>query len=140
MNKDAFLLDSDAVIGLLNEEDKHHQQTKVISLIIEQKHIAVVVSTTTIAECITSLHRRHNRPDLAKIYLDSLTNPLLTIYPVDREIIRMAAKIYDPQRSKKHTFFDAINVAVAQKERIEVIFSFDDFYRSFGLKLAGDLD
>ncbi len=94
---------------------------------------------TTVAECVTSLHRRHNRPDLAVIFIESLRYRVSpTILAVDDKLITEAIKIYDPRGSKKHTFFDAVNVAVAQKEGIEMIFSFDDFYRSFGLRLPED--
>lgn len=135
------LIDSDAIIAVLNNTDSNHVRANRTALVIQNSHFQTYIASTTVAECITSLHRRHNRPDLAAIFIESLqqkTSPL--ILSVDNQLIKEAIKIYNPQRSKKHTFFDAINVAVAQKEGIEVIFSFDDFYRSFGLKLAGDLD
>jgi predicted nucleic acid-binding protein len=138
MNKSIILVDSDAIVALFSEKDASHDKAKIFRQIIKNQENSIAMATSTIAECVTTLRRRHNHPDWAEGFLELIAAEPMILFPVDDTIIFSAAKIYDPYVSKKHTFFDAINVAVAKKERIEMIFSFDDFYRSFGLKLPED--
>lgn len=138
MNNSIVLMDSDAIVAIFSDKDANHAKAKIFRQIIKDQENSIAMATSTIAECVTTLRRRHNRPDWAKGFLDLITFEPMILFPVDDTTIFSATKIYNPFASKKHTFFDAINVAVAQKEGIEVIFSFDDFYRSLGLKLAGD--
>ena len=134
-----ILIDSDAIIAVLNNTDSNFARANRIALLIQASHSQTFIASTTAAECITSLHRQHNRPDLANIFIESLQYGISpTILTVDGKLISEAIKIYDPRRSKKHTFFDAVNIAVAQKEGIETVFSFDNFYKSFDLHLLGD--
>lgn len=138
MNNSIVLMDSDAIVAIFSDKDANHAKAKIFRQIIKDQENSIAMATSTIAECVTTLRRRHNRPDWAKGFLDLITFEPMILFPVDDTTIFSAAKIYNPFASKKHTFFDAINAAVAKKEGIEVIFSFDDFYRSLGLKLAGD--
>ncbi len=138
MNNSIVLVDSDAIVAIFSEKDANHAKAKIFRQIIKNQENSISMVTSTIAECVTTLRRRHNHPDWAEGFLELIAAEAMILFPVDDATIFSAAKIYDPYASKKHTFFDAINVAVAQKEGIETIFSFDDFYRSFGLRLAED--
>lgn len=140
MNKSIVLVDSDAIVAIFSEKDANHARAKIFRQVIKNQESSIAMATSTIAECVTTLRRRHNRPDWSEGFLELIKLEPTIIFPVDDATIFSAAKIYNPYASKKHTFFDAVNVAVAQKEGVEIIFSFDDFYRSHGLKLAGDPD
>lgn len=135
-----ILIDSDAIIALIYHQDSLHLQAANISKNLTGSEEVLTVAATTASECVTTLRRKLSDPAGAERAVKWLTNGKIFIYPVNGEMFKSAAKIFDPFASKKHTFFDAVNVAVAQKEGIEIIFSFDDFYRDQGLKLAGDLD
>ena len=78
------------------------------------------------------------RPDLAARLLSDYSQ--LTLPSEDtNEIARLVASLFDANTSKKNTPFDHYMVAYAKHYGIKTVFSFDKFYRGFGLKLATDL-
>jgi len=78
------------------------------------------------------------RPDLAAKLLSDYSQ--LTLPSEDtNEIARLVASLFDANTSKKNTPFDHYMVAYAKHYGITTIYSFDTFYKRFGLKLAIDL-
>ena len=135
-----IILDSDALIGLMNTTDKHHEICKEIILYLINNNYETFIPYPIVLEASTTLARgsRINRPDLAaKLLEDNIETESDTKinYSVSAEV----AQLYNPKTSKKNTPFDHYVLALAKKNNIKYIFSFDKFYEKNGLTLIEDL-
>jgi len=134
-----IIVDSDALIALVNVDDA--LASDAIRIVEQLRNIkaALVYPSTTIAETVTTLQRKLNRPDLAHALIVSLKANQFIIEPIDEEILAQAAQLYYPHGSKQDTFFDAIVAAVAQKLNATAVFSFDGWYEKVGLRLVSTI-
>lgn len=134
------IVDSDALIGLIKEDDYLHKRCLSIAAYLAKNSFATVVPYPIVLEAATTLAKDKtiNRPDLAKkllkdyAYLENTTRH-------ESEVVKLTAKLYDPKTSKKNSPFDFYVLAVAKKSGIGTVFSFDSFYSKKGLKLAEEL-
>lgn len=135
-----IIVDSDAIIGLLNETDELHNRCVKISRYLQENNITSVIPYPIILEAATALSRDKTirRPDLAKLLLEKYAsvkdNGLET-----SDVPFRIAKLYDSATSKKNTPFDFYVLACARKNNITAVFSFDSFYRKNGLQLIEQL-
>jgi len=134
-----IIVDSDGLIGSINPTDIHyHRATRTLNNLF-QKNSKLVYPATVIVESVTLLQGRLKNPGLAAVIIHLVDMNELDIEPVDVELLQKANIFMDFKRSKHNTLFDAIVVAVALKYKADAIFSFDDFYKKKGFKLASDL-
>jgi len=130
------ITDSDALIGLVNKVDAlHNRCARIYSYLLENK-FTIFTPYPIILEASTALARVVNRSDLAaKLLKDSKE----VQNSIDTNVADLVAKLYTPKTSKKNTPFDHFILAVAIKNNIKVVFSFDSFYKKHGLTLVEDL-
>lgn len=131
--------DSDVLIALYLETDKNYSRAVEISEFLYNKDIHIVFPNTTIAEAVTTFHRKFSNPKLAASLIDHYREGRFNIEYIDEKIMMKATQLYNPKGSKQNTFFDAIVAAVAKKLNADAIFSFDDWYTKLGFKLASKL-
>lgn len=135
-----IIVDSDAIIGLLNETDELHNRCVKISLYLKENNITTVIPYPIVLEAATALSKDKtiHRPDLAKLLLKkyaSIKDSGLETTDVPFKV----AELYDPDTSKKNTPFDFYVLACAKKNSITTVFSFDSFYRKNGLQLIEEI-
>ncbi len=131
--------DSDGLIALIYQKDNHHQTAYDIVVKIYEQGLTLLFPVVTIAETITTFTRKLNNPDAAsKLTNQILEGPLKMVDTTDA-IMKEAAKLFNPNKSKQNTFFDAVVAATAKEYRAHSIFSFDNWYGKQGFKLAKDL-
>ena len=130
------LVDSDALIGLINENDLLHRRCLKISSFLTNNGFTTIVPYSIVLESATTLARaqRVNRPDLAHRLLKDYAASLQPGLKQDR-VIKLVAQLYTPQVSKKNTPFDFYILALAKQNNISLVFSFDVFYQKQGLTL-----
>lgn len=134
-----IVVDSDGIIGSLNPDDVHHSTShRILSKLIDQD-VRLLYPATIIAESVTFLQGRLNKPELADRVLDLIKANELDVEPVDNKLLQEASSVMDLNGSKHHTLFDATVVATARRYKADAIFSFDKFYKSKGFKLAIEL-
>ena len=97
------------------------------------------VKVATIAETITALARKHASPALARQIVEQCKFRSILFTPVDEAVITTAIGFYNPDGSKKNTFFDAIVAAAAKLAKADAIFSFDNWYKKQGFKITDDI-
>lgn len=132
--------DTDGLIAVLHEEDTNHKKAvETVSKLLKQ-NAQTIFPLTTILETITTLIRKLNKPDLASLVVEQITNGALAIENTDTDMLNTALKVFDPNSSKKKTIFDAMVVSCARKLNTNVIFSTDDWYSKLGFTLAFNLD
>ena|SRR3989344_4303198 len=130
------IVDSDALIGLISDDDNLHKRCLQIQRYLISNNLQLVIPYSVVLEAGSALARVKNRPDL--------TAKLLNDYEesddqVNYIVATLVAKLYNPKTSKKNTPFDHYVLALAKKNDIKYVFSFDSFYKKNGLTLVEDL-
>jgi predicted nucleic acid-binding protein len=128
MKKLTIIGDADGLIAFINPQDASNRQANKILAFLEEQKATLYYPTTTIAETITALVRKHASPPLARQIVEQCKAGNILFIPVDQAVITTAITFYNPEASKYNTFFDAVVAAVAKLTKADAIFSFDKWY------------
>jgi len=141
MNIDTNVIigDADALIALISEDDTHHQTAYNIVVRIYEKGLSLLFPAVTIAETITTFTRKYNDPKAATNLANQIYEGNLKMADTTDSIMKEAARLFNPHKSKQDTFFDAVVAATAKEYNTRYIFSFDNWYEKQGFKLAKEL-
>lgn len=133
------VVDSDALIGLVHEEDLLHKRCLKVSKYLAKNSFVTVNPYPIVLEAATTLAKDKTirRPDLAAQVLQDYS--AVKEIKLDYNVAKSVAKFYDPKTSVKNSPFDHYVLAFAKKNSIKYVFSFDSFYKKQGLILAEDL-
>jgi predicted nucleic acid-binding protein len=134
------IVDSDALIGLINPNDSNHSKCLEVSNYLINNNFGTVVPYLIVLEAATALARvtKINRPDLASEILAA--NSRVEDYPVlDENVASLVSESFRNNTSRKNTPFDHYLLALAKKNNIKYVFSFDSFYKKEGLIPAEEL-
>lgn len=132
------IVDSDGLIGLLDKDDAHCLPAQAILLKLTKKDSKFIYPATVITESVTVLKLRLKKPELADRIVKLLLGGQLIIESVDESLLKVAVKLLEG-KGGHDTLFDGVVAAVAKKYQADAIFSFDQFYKSEGFKLASEL-
>lgn len=134
------IVDSDALIGLIHADDLLHKRCLKVSEYLAKNSFTTIVPHPIVLEAATALSKDKTirRPDLAAQLLRDFAT-IDSKPAVDFEVASLVAKLYHPKTSKKNSPFDYYILALAKKNNIEYVFSFDSFYKKNGLMLIEDL-
>lgn len=140
MDKNSFVVgDADILVALYFKKDALRDRVKNISRKFLKTGVKIIFPNTAIAEAITTMQRKLSNSTAAALLNQDYKKGILEVEYVDEQIMQNASDFYNPKGSKKNTFFDALVAATAKKLNSETIFSFDDWYKKLGFKLASDL-
>lgn len=134
------IVDSDALIGLIHKDDSLHKRCFDLSKFLSVNDFTVVVPYPIVLEAATALARDKTirRPDLAARLLKD--HSLLRSDDIEWEgVNKLVSRLYNPRTSRQNSPFDYFLLAVAKLNDIELVFSFDTFYRKQGLRLVEDI-
>lgn len=133
------VIDSDAIIALFYDKDANTEKALKTLDCLNKNEVQLICTATTIVEVVTTFQRKLSNPVLVKKFTQLVKNGDLIIEPVNQNIILAALDIFNPDKSKHNTLFDAVVIIVAKKYRADAIFSFDKWYIKVGFKLATEL-
>lgn len=131
--------DADALIALAHKDDANHNSAVVISTKLLEKGITIIFPNTAIVEAITALKRALNLSQKSALVNKQYQQGVFVVEYVNENIQMLSSKYYEEAISKKNTAFDAIVAATAKTLNADAIFSFDEWYKKLGFKLAGDV-
>ena len=138
-NPSIVIVDADAIIAQADFNDLHHLKATKISESLVNSCARVVYPSTAIAESNAYMQRVLNSTASAYGTAVAFTGAGVEIAEVNGETLKHALKYFSPTTSKKNTFFDCIIAAVAEDYGTDIIFSFDEFYKKNGFKLASEI-
>lgn len=128
-----LLVDSSAVLALLNSRDQWHETAvSVLQDLVAQK-ASLLMTNFLIAESHTLLLTRLGH-DLARQWLLTFDWNVLRVSPEDEQAAREIIKKY---RDKDFSFTDATSFAVMHKYGIKLAFTFDRHFKQYGFDTAG---
>lgn len=133
------IVDADALIGLIHQDDLLHSRCMKVAAYLSKNSFASVVPGPIVLEAATTLAKDKTigRSDLAKKLLADYSQ--LEDQHFTSAVFSELARIYPVRGSKKNTPFDYFVLTTAKLNQIQVVFSFDRFYKKQGLTLAEDL-
>lgn len=135
-----IIVDSDGLIGLIHSVDPLHPRCLRIAAFLQKNNYETYVPFPIVLEAATVLVRDNkiNQPGLARKLLEDQAT---TIIPpgLDSDVRAEVAVSFKKNASRKNTPFDHYLCALAKKNGIKYVFSFDSFYKTQGLVLAEEL-
>lgn len=125
------IIDADFFIGLFNEKDFHYETCKKIYPKVQNRFL---VSWDVIDEVVTKLCY-FGKKDIAFEFIKLAWEKKSHVSIPNRSIFVLAQEILKNQIIKHVSFTDCMNMAIARKNNIEYILSFDKIYEKNGFKL-----
>lgn len=127
-----IILDADALFASVFENDPSHSK----SLEILKKYFDSdwYLAETTFAEIISTIGRKVDKKISLKV-IDFVRSHAFVIVYMNEELFKLGEEYYRKQNSKKNTFFDCLNMALAKTYQADYIFTFDRGYEQNGFKL-----
>lgn len=140
MNKQFIIVvDADAIIAQTNPKDILHQAANEISHTLITLSARILYPVTAIAEANAHIQRVLNDTVSAYTTAVFMGSPIPEVVEVNKQTLINALDYFSPKTSKKNTLFDCIVAAVAEEHKADAIFSFDNFYKKKGFKLASEI-
>lgn len=126
------LIDSDVFVGLFLPDDAHFQRASALFDQFEQDKTKLAATNWVIAETATVLSR-HDSQETAKKFLTMIETSTIPVLWMTKQLEKDAWQIFKDQTTKKTSFVDCSNVAVAYHFGISRLCAFDGFYSRFDM-------
>lgn len=132
---EAVLIDTDAVVALMNEHDANHQKAMEAANSLVKSSLLFIISNHVFGESLTVISKRIGHKEAVR-YLHQVGNGLFEILRVNERLENLAFTIFEAQTSKNVSFIDCTNMAILTRYRWDTIFSFDRVYPKNGFRLV----
>mgnify|MGYP001592502687 CR=1 FL=1 len=130
------VVDSDAIFAIYNPNDPlNAKAVKTFQKLITQGY-QLIYPASVLFEIVSLFQRVLPVPTVTDKLVDMIKNDQILIHPIDTEILKKSAQLFDPSGSKKNTLIDCSVVAIAKKIKADGVFAYDAFYAKQGLELA----
>lgn len=133
------VIDSDAIYAVYNHNDPLHNKAIKTLQRLNNKHFQLIYPTSVIFEVMSLFQRVLSTPSVTMKIADMISRDLLIIFAIDNELLKESTAIFKPAGSRKNTLIDCSVAVAAKKIKARGVFSYDQFYKKLGLKLAEDL-
>jgi predicted nucleic acid-binding protein len=127
---EAVLVDTGAVVALLNADDLFHRQARLILKEMRKKGSTPLLTNFIVAEIFSALLAAVG-PDAGRTWLRHNIWPVERVTHADEERAREIILESDGHI----TYIDGTSVAVMERLGIEGIFTFDPFFAGLGFRL-----
>lgn len=137
-----LIVDSDALIALFNKDDSNFSKAKILFESFYEQKTRLIYPSTTLVETIDTIQRRLKKYEVAhKIaqLISSADFAAESVESIDGIYLKEAAKYFEAEGNNRKTMADAVVVAVAKKTNADGIFSFDEWHKRLGYKLASEI-
>jgi predicted nucleic acid-binding protein len=134
------LIDSDALIALMKEDDINNIRAKKIFNKVSNLDVMFIMTCYVFSEVVTVLSQRVGY-NIALKFIDTVKSSeggLRVIY-ADRMMEDATVEVFKKQSSKNISFVDCLNIAVLKNNYANCIFSFDKVYKKNGCKLLEEI-
>lgn len=133
-----IIVDTDALLALINPKDALHAKAKALLIELHAQSAQLILLPTTLSEFSLIAASRvglNQTKAVAEIWTEGSNHQMIEI---DKELINSAVKLFQKQTSKEESLFDCFVMAAATRYEYDAIFSFDKGYLkkiNAGLKL-----
>lgn len=133
-----LFVDTNIFVALNDEADATH--TKALELKEKIKGIAnsLYTSSDVIGETLTVLSKKLGKEKVNEFYNNFPKLGIKEVF-IDENIHNEARNFFAKVKSKNISFIDCSSVIAMKRNKIDVIFSFDEDFKRMGVKLLGDV-
>jgi len=131
------LVDADALVALMKEDDTNHSKALHITQSLQKKGCIWFISPHTIGEVVTVISYKISQ-SAAKEALKELRRMDFNELSLKEDRASLVDKWFSKQNKKGTSYFDCYNMTLMEryKKQLNAIFSFDSVYKRNGFKLA----
>lgn len=126
------LVDADFLVALAKEDDFNHREAILKTRVL--KEAVIFITPFTISEAVTVLSYKVSQAAAAKFLKSARAENFIEL-PLNQELAREADKLFFLQKKKGTSWIDCFNAAAAKLYEVDVIASFDKFYKRLGIRL-----
>ncbi len=131
----SILIDTNAFIALLRENDVNHKRARDLALKIDREKWEAIITDYIIDETYTGLLTRVSFP-AALQFDERLRSGLWRIELIIPERFAGAQEVFRRyNKDKKWSFTDCTSYVVMKELKINQIFTFDDNFKQMGFKV-----
>ncbi len=127
------LVDSSAVLALLNKRDQWHDKAKIVLQTLVNQQASLIMTNYLVAECHSLLLARIDA-NIARRWLLTLDWNIIYVTLKDEHIAKDIIRKYT---DKDFSLTDATAFVIMQRHNIKVAFTFDNHYEQFGFDTVG---
>ena len=129
-----IFIDTNVFVALRDTNDSTHQKALEIAKTLKEKTVRFYTSSDIIGETLTVLSRKLGKAIALDWYRDLQKSDIGEIF-VDETIHQKARSLFNKTRPKNISFIDCSSVVIMRENRIRLIFSFDEDFKSLGIRL-----
>lgn len=136
-----LIVDSDALIALFNKDDSNFSEARILFESFYKQKTRLIYPSTTLVETIDTIQRRLKKYEVAQQlaqFISSAEFVVESVESIDGAYLKEAVAYFKSETGNRKTLADAVVVAVAKKNNADGIFSFDEWYKKLGYKLASE--
>jgi len=131
-------IDTNIFVAIRDINDSTHERAVEISNRLEKEGIKLYTSSDVLGETLTVLSKKLGKSVVNDWYKDFVKSSVKEIF-IDEVTHRETREFFSRVKSKNVSFIDCSNVVAMKRNKIKVIFSFDEDFRGMGMKLLGDV-
>ena len=131
-----IFIDADAFIGISVPLDAHHQNAGNRFEQLKERGEELITSWDVVGEVATKLSRFTTKKTALQ-FLKFLEQSSIQVFFIDEKLVDEVLGLFSKQSSKRASFTDCANMAIARKLGVKVFLSFDDHYCQNGFRLFG---
>ena len=132
-----LFVDTNIFVSLNDETDATHEKALVLKEKIRGITDKLYTSSDIIGETLTVLSKKLGKEKVNEFYNNFSKLGIKEIF-IDQAIHNETRKFFAKVKSKNISFIDCSSVIAMKRNKIKYIFSFDEDFRSMGVKLLGD--
>jgi len=137
-NKKIVLVDADAFVAFVKQDDTNHQKAAEYFFQLKKQQYTFYTPYMVFSEAATVISQRIGH-EIAVQFINEVMAPTGYIQMLDAYYVKeRAIEIFKRQTSKNVSFVDCTNMAFAEKDGF-LIFSFDKAYKQNGFRTVEDL-
>lgn len=124
----ASLVDTSAIVALLNGKDENHEKARAILEEQEEREARLLLTNFVLAETygLVAIRLSHR---VARAWLERNTLPVERVQDTDEEEAREILLTHD---DKSFSYVDATSFALMERLDLETAFTFDPDFQRFG--------
>lgn len=131
-------VDTNVFVTIRDTTDSTHIKALELSEYLDKNQVEWYTSSDIIGETLTVLSKKISKKIAIDWYRDFLKSEIHEIF-IDEKMHKLSRSYFLKVRSKNISFIDCSSVIAMKRNKIDVIFSFDEDFKSMGVKLLGDV-
>ena len=131
-------VDTNVFVALSDERDSTHGKAISLKDKLKIKAVKLFTSSDVIGETLTVMSKKLGKKKAVDFFNKFKDYGIKEIF-ISEDIHKEARKFFAGVKSKNVSFIDCSSVVAMRRNKIKVAFTFDEDFRSLGIKLAEDV-